>query len=220
MSSNAGLSSQKIDRRILRTREVLGDALVNLILQKPLDSITVQDVLDRAGVSRSTFYVHYRDKNDLLLSDADEFFQGMATALSRRGESSDRVAPVRELFAHLEHARPFHAALVAAGRIRDVMDLAHGHFARGIDQRLAELPRAAGVSPERRRALSQAFAGALLSMLSWWINRGMPESPDEIDDLYHGMVWSGVQAAVGPTEKTPGDTAPPDPEGAARQFSR
>ena len=196
MSSNAGLSSQKTDRRILRTREVLGDALVNLILEKPFDSITVQDVLDRAGVSRSTFYVHYRDKNDLLLSDADEFFEGMATALSRRGESSDRVAPVRELFAHLEHARDFHAALVAAERIQDVMELAQGHSARGIDQRLTELPRATGTSPERRRALSQAFAGALLSMLTWWINRGMPESPDEIDDLYHGMVWSGVQAAV------------------------
>ncbi len=195
MSSNAGLSSQKTDRRILRTREVLGDALVNLILEKPFDSITVQDVLDRAGVSRSTFYVHYGDKNDLLLSDADEFFQGMATALSRRRESSDRVAPVRELFAHLEHARHFHAALVTAGRIHDVMELARGHFARGIDQRLTELPRAMGTSPERRLALSQAFAGALLSMLTWWINRGMPESPEEIDDLYHGMVWSGVQSA-------------------------
>ena len=130
MSSNAGLSNQKTDRRILRTREVLGDALVNLILEKPFDSITVQDVLDRAGVSRSTFYVHYRDKNDLFLSDADEFFKGMATVLSRRRESSDRVAPVRELFAHLEHAHDFHAALVAAGRIHDVMELAQGHFAR------------------------------------------------------------------------------------------
>ena len=98
--------------------------------------------------------------------------------------------------AHLEHAKPFHAALVEAGRIGDVMDLAQGHFARGIDQRLAELPRAAGVSPERRRALSQALAGAMLSMLSWWINRGMPESPDEIDELYHGMVWSGVDSTA------------------------
>jgi AcrR family transcriptional regulator len=59
---------------VRRTRDALGDALVALITERPFDAITVQDVLDRAGVSRSTFYTHYRDKNDLLLSDVEEFW--------------------------------------------------------------------------------------------------------------------------------------------------
>lgn len=59
----------QMDRRIRHTRDRFGDALIKLVQEKPFDTITVQDILDRADVGRSTFYVHYRDKNDLLLRD-------------------------------------------------------------------------------------------------------------------------------------------------------
>ena len=59
----------KTDRRILRTRDALGDAMMALLHEKSFDRITVQDVLDRAGVGRATFYAHYRDKHDLFLVD-------------------------------------------------------------------------------------------------------------------------------------------------------
>ena len=89
---------KKIDVRVRRTRDALGDALVDLMQEKPFDSITVQDVLDRAQVGRSTFYSHYSDKNDLLMSDADEFFESIAMALSVHDDKSDRVFPVKEFF--------------------------------------------------------------------------------------------------------------------------
>src|SRR5258708_17672209 len=114
MSTN--VIERKNDRRIRRTRDQLGDALMKLALEKPFDAITVQEVLNRAGVSRSTFYVHYNDKDDLFISDVDEFFEGMATALSRCADSSDRIAPVRELFAHIADASRFHKAIVASGK--------------------------------------------------------------------------------------------------------
>ena len=56
------------NERIRRTHERLGMALLELILERPIDKVTVQQVLDRAKVGRSTFYLHFRDKNDLLLS--------------------------------------------------------------------------------------------------------------------------------------------------------
>src|SRR4029077_4154989 len=101
MSRNTGELKRKIDRRIQRTRDRLGDAFLKLLLEKPFENITVQEVLDCAKVSRSTFYVHYRNKEDLFFSDVDEFLEGIAAMLSRRGESSNRVAPVRELFTHI-----------------------------------------------------------------------------------------------------------------------
>jgi AcrR family transcriptional regulator len=68
MSKNEPLhlaaSKKKTDARVRRTRDALGDALVALMQEKPFDTITVQDVLDRANVSRSTFYTHYSDKDD------------------------------------------------------------------------------------------------------------------------------------------------------------
>src|SRR5438309_8890113 len=190
-------SKQKIDRRVLRTRDRLGDALIALMQEKPFDAITVQEVLDRADVSRSTFYVHYRDKNDLFLSDADEFLEAMATMLSRCEDKSERVAPVREFFAHVAQRERLYTALSEAGRIHDFLELAQGHFARGIERRLMELPRAKGVALRLGAAISNALAGALLSLLKWWIDRGMSMPPEQMDEVYHQMVWFGIGASAG-----------------------
>src|SRR5712691_3952088 len=70
---------RKPDRRIRRTCERLGSALVALIQERPIDDVTVQDVLDRASVGRSTFYLHFRDKDDLLLSQLEKFLETMST---------------------------------------------------------------------------------------------------------------------------------------------
>lgn len=58
----------KQDRRSLRTRRLVNTALMDLLLEKRFDAITVQDLLDRAGIGRSTIYTHYFDKDDVLAS--------------------------------------------------------------------------------------------------------------------------------------------------------
>lgn len=189
LSGNPPPCGPKMDRRVQRTRDALGDALVALIQEKPFDTITVQDVLDRAEVGRSTFYQHFRDKEDLFISDADEFFEAISMQLSRGRDPSDRVALVREFFAHVGEMRQFVAALVSSGRFRDLMELAQGHFARGIEQRLAELAQSRQLPAAQRAAMAHAHAGALLSLLQWWIDRGMRETPEQMDDLFHCMVW-------------------------------
>jgi AcrR family transcriptional regulator len=202
MSRKASASQPKIDRRVRRTQEALGDALVELIHEKPFNAITVQNVLDRAHVGRSTFYSHYRDKDDLFLSDVEDFFEYMANLLSRRGEISSRVAPVCELFAHIAEWHEFHAALVASGKVHDVLQMGQEYFARAIDRRLAELRPARAIASAPRTAVAHALAGALLSLLSWWIDRGMPASPAQMDDVYHHLVWSGVCASASQTPST------------------
>jgi AcrR family transcriptional regulator len=195
MSGKVLISDRSADQRVRRTRDRLGDALVEILLQKPLDEIRVQEILDRAGVSRSTFYTHFRDTNDLFLSDVDDFFEGMSTALSRAGSKSKRVAPVQELFAHIGESRAFYSALVESGRVHDVIELGQAQFARGIDQRLTEIAPRGAVLPADRSAIAHAFAGALFSLLSWWIHHAMPKSPEEMDKLFHDMVWARV---IGP----------------------
>jgi AcrR family transcriptional regulator len=187
-----------MDPRARRTRDLLGDALVALMHEKPFKAISVQDVLERAGIARSTFYTHYRSKDDLFLSDADDFFEGLASHLSLCREASNRVAPVRELFAHIADARKFHDALVASGRFHDVLELARGHLARGIEQRLAELRPARARASAQGRAVAHALAGALLSLLSWWMGHGMAEPPQAMDELFHRLVWSGVSFPARP----------------------
>ncbi|HKS10650.1 MAG TPA: TetR/AcrR family transcriptional regulator [Pyrinomonadaceae bacterium] len=185
---------KKEDARVRRTRDALGDALVALMQEKPFDTITVQDVLDRAKVGRSTFYSHYSDKDDLLMSDAEEFFESVAMLLSVRGDTSDRVFPVREFFGHIIEAKTFVDALVSSGKMGDNMELARGLFARGIERRLAELPKGQGIPENDRPAIAFAHAGALIALLQWWVDRGMKQPPAEMDRLFHRMVWNGASS--------------------------
>jgi len=117
----------------------------------------------------------------------------MSTLLLRRREASDRIAPVRELFAHVAEMRELRAALIAANKLQDFLEMGQEYFARAIDQRLAELPSRKIASTDRT-AMAHALAGALLSPMSWWVDHGALASPEEMDVPYHRIVWSGVTA--------------------------
>ena len=189
---------RKVDQRIRRTCERLGSALVALIQEKAIDDVTVQEVLDRASVGRSTFYLHYRDKDDLLLSQLEKFLETMSTALSIRKEESHRVVPVAELFEHIGSQKKLYRALADSGRLNDFFDLAQGYFARGIERRLRESKRLSNLPPSKlpQRELgarASALAGSMLSLLRWWLDRGAKESPQAMDELFHRMVWNGLQ---------------------------
>jgi AcrR family transcriptional regulator len=183
-------TAAKPDRRIRRTRDTLGDALIQLMQEQPFDSITVQQVLDRAGVSRATFYTHYRDKDDLFLSDVEDFLERMGNFLTRQKAPARRLFPVEELFTHIADVPRVHAAIMASGKAPDFRELAIGCFARSIEQCLV----AAGVTlamPELR-ATSHALAGSLYSLLDWWLLHNKSTPPKEADALFHRLAWNGI----------------------------
>ena len=188
--TRAGKTAPKTDRRVLRTRNALGDALVALLQERNFEQITVQDVLDRAGVGRSTFYVHYRDKNDLFLSDVEDFFEMCSGLLSRNNARPERLLPVQEVFTHIREMREFYAAVVRSGKINDVEVLGRGFFARSIEERL----QAAGLKMEsvQRSAKAHALAGSFFSLFNWWVDKGMKADPKEMDTLFHQMAWKGL----------------------------
>ena len=175
------------DRRVQRTRVALGRALVQSMLAEEFDAITVQSLLDRARVSRTTFYAHFRDKDDLLLSDAERFLE----ALERHFETAcgARVAPVAELFQHVGEFREFDRALARSGRRGQVYALFMGHLARMIEKRIQALaPGANDVT-----LISRMFSGALMELLHWWLERDSVHTPAWIDHRFHELVWAGLR---------------------------
>jgi AcrR family transcriptional regulator len=186
-------SPHKPDSRVQRTRAQLGVALISLITEKPVNDVTVQDVLDRSGVGRSTFYLHYRDKDDLLISQLEMFCETMSTALLVNKEKSPRVLPVAELFAHIGNQNKLYRVLTDSGHLKDFFDLAEGYFARGIERRLVESGRVPQVPARELAARAAALSGSLLSLLRWWLDRGEKESPGQMDKIFHQLVWTGLQ---------------------------
>jgi len=183
----------KPDVRVQRTRAQLGNAFLTLIVEKPINQVTVQDVLDRSGVGRSTFYLHYRDKDDLLISQLEMFLEIMSTSLSVKREKSQRVVPVAELFEHIGNQNKLYRVLSDSGHLKDFFDLAQGYFARGIERRLAESGRIPKLPARELSARASALAGSMLSRLRWGLDRGEKESPEEMDSMFHQLVWTGLQ---------------------------
>ena len=67
-------TEERVDPRIKRTRQLLLKAFEELLAEKSLETITVQDIADRATVNRATFYAHFEDKYDLLDQAFEEAF--------------------------------------------------------------------------------------------------------------------------------------------------
>jgi len=187
---------RRADRRALRTRRRLGNALVELMLARRFDDISVQQLLDRAKVGRATFYAHFRNKHDLLFSDTERFCEALEAHFLAHAAGSRRVAPVAELFAHVAEYDAFQRALADSGLRESVYDLVAGHLARLIERRVAELRPPAAVTA-RSAVTARVFAAALVEMLRWWLDRRERPTAWEMDDHFHDIVWGGLARVAG-----------------------
>jgi AcrR family transcriptional regulator len=188
--------TQKIaDRRVQRTRMMLHKALMSLILEKKYESITVQEILDRADVGRSTFYIHFQSKDDLLFSG----FQYLESFLESARESS-ATAPTKPyesiigfslaMFEHAQEYRRVNRALLGSTAEpivrRRIQSVLTGIVSRELKLELQRRKRGnLSVSPG---LLVHFLVSTYVSVLSWWLNSKDPVSPGEIDVAYRHLV--------------------------------
>jgi len=185
-----------IDRRIQRTRQLLQDALLALILEKGFDAVTVQDVIDRANVGRSTFYAHFQDKEDLLLSGFEHLrteFEGFFLGQDMNDESPWTFS--LSMFQHAEKQRDLYKAI--AGKQGGNLALAHIQKYLSIymlEHLKEQLPkRKKSIPPE---VLTHYIASSFISMLTWWIDNNTPYSAEQMNDYFRQLVKPGVDVIM------------------------
>ncbi len=185
------------DRRIQRTRQLLQDALIAVILEKGFDAVTVQDVIDRANVGRSTFYAHFQDKEDLLLSGfehlREEFEKHLLSASVASGNPWDLSL---SMFQHAEGQRPLYKAL--AGKQGGNIALTHiqkylsvvllSHMKKQLGKRKQSPP------PE---IVAHYISSSYIALLSWWLDNDSPYSAEQMDAFYRQLAEPGVNAIMG-----------------------
>src|SRR6476646_5226795 len=120
MSPASRHEAKRDDRRSRRTRRMLGEALVALMLEKRYDTITVQEIIDRANVGRSTFYAHYLDKEDLLQTEIAELVARLSAHMDQSA-GGQRIIPSLELLRHLYESQALYRALVRGRAIEPVI---------------------------------------------------------------------------------------------------
>lgn len=181
------MNNHKQDRRSQRTRRLLGTAFVQLLREKGYSAITVNDVIEVANVGRSTFYSHYRDKEDLFVSELDRVIE----ALSRHSTHEHELPffPSLELFQHVGAEYELYKALVWTPGI----DLFVKHMQSSLSQRIQQELEMRGKELEiPAPILANFIAGSFLTLLKWWLENKRTYTAEEMDRIFKRLLGAGI----------------------------
>ena len=180
--------SRRPDARSHRSTTALAHALLQLIRESDgsFEDIRVRDILQRAGVGRTTFYAHFRSKEDVLHSAYEGVFGFYKATLEQQGRASTRLFPVAEFVGHVSESRPVMDALRRSGLADDMKSQFVGYAASIIESRLTELQVSTVVRP---RLAARMLAAALIESIDWWVDHESVAAA-EIDTAFHFMARS------------------------------
>ncbi len=172
-----------MDPRVVRTRHMLRDALVELIHERGYEKITVQDITSRATLNRATFYLHYRDKLDLLYQSSEEILNDLTGRinLSFDGEfdfSSDKPHGIFiQLFEQISQNSRLYKVFLTEKNMphftSSLMDVIIDFISKGMnnvqpDDQMLTVPREIAV---------RYYAAAFLGVIVWWLEEDTPYTP-------------------------------------------
>jgi AcrR family transcriptional regulator len=196
----------KPDRRIQRTRQALRNALLELIKEKGYDSILVEEITQRANLGRATFYLHYKDKEDLLVDVFSEIarersrtlseipFSAWIPNLENTGPASENnpAPPALMVFQHVSENSDIYRILLRSEkadrifeRIRKIITQAITEFIQ-TKVKSDPIPILFEVPIE---LLAAYYSGALLTCVDWWLEQELSHSPEEMTRIFQRLVF-------------------------------
>ncbi|MCC6614675.1 MAG: TetR/AcrR family transcriptional regulator [Anaerolineae bacterium] len=202
-----------LDRRQRRTRKLLRDALLQLIVEKGFDTLSVQDITDRADVSRATFYLHFRDKEDLLFNSMRELYDDLVDKVGLFSDPHEVVAQIMDGnhdaclqasdFEHVAEYANFYRVLLSEKGVASFTVQVRRYLAQIFREQIVEPALAAGNGPRLPPDLiAHALAGAHIGVISWWLESGAEFTPEQMARMTYslsafGMWWSlGIETQI------------------------
>lgn len=180
--------SNKQDRRSHRTRQLLSVAFVELLRKKGYSAITVSDIIEHANIGRSTFYSHYRDKDDLFVHELDRVIEILSQPIPRQEKLP--FFPSLGLFRHIGEEYELYKALIWTPGI----DLLIKHMQSSLSQRIEQgLQRHENDFDIPLPIIANFIAGSFLSLLKWWLENKMTHPPEEMDMIFKRLIGSGIE---------------------------
>lgn len=174
-----------MDKRILKTRKLLLQALIELIQEKGYDAVTITDISERALIGRSTFYAHFENKEQLLFSGQDAFPQNLLRHQQGSG-SGNSLLFYQELFEHMQSNRHLAKAMLGEGG----GDLMLGRLHSILEHRFLEQAKSKIVDKTRQELQAHAFASAMVGLSSKWLEQ--VKSLDSEEMAKHGRQMENV----------------------------
>ncbi|KQL50031.1 TetR family transcriptional regulator [Brevibacillus choshinensis] len=182
----------RMDRRILRTRQLLREVFLDLAMENGMDNITVKELTDRTGLNRGTFYLHYQDIQDFAEQFQNEILEGFYSIIKKLGHDIDRQKPfdapppygyVRPFEYVVEHKRFFQVFMPNGDtsfgfRLTQLIrEQFHRSYFYYNSENLSEIPA-------KQQYLFSYLASAYVGTIHFWIQRDLDLSPTELTLLF------------------------------------
>ncbi|MCA9904547.1 MAG: TetR family transcriptional regulator [Anaerolineae bacterium] len=190
------MADEPIDRRVQRTRALLRRALIQLIEEKGYDAVTIQDITERANLGRTTFYLHYESKDDLMLDHHAEFAAQLTLRVLSQDELLGDTPPddVETLLQELADHKQIYFTLMRAKNSDAVKWGIHKQMA---DNLLESLRTA---YPDREPAipvdvLANYIVGAHFALIDWWLTYRTQQSAKAVANQLHRLRRAAIRDA-------------------------
>jgi AcrR family transcriptional regulator len=182
---------ESTDRRVVRTRAALRDALISLIIERGWDEVVIQDICERAGIGRSTFYTHFADKEELLVVGFDDLRRMLRQSSKAAAGGATAFRFTRGLLEHAHENRRLFRALVGKRSNQTVQKRFLQLIVELTEEELADkLGEGA-----HREVTAHFLAGALFQLTIWWLEVRKPLHPADLDALFQRLARPVVATA-------------------------
>jgi AcrR family transcriptional regulator len=189
------------DRRVQRTRQQLERALLELIEERNYESITVQQITDRANMGRATFYLHYRDKEQLLLATIQRLQEDLARQLEPlRPADFFRERPLlnEQIFRHVERYRQLYEVLLSERGAALARQRLMAYLTRQVEHFLLKpLLAVVGEPAVPTSLLASYVSGTLYTAITWWLEHPQQKTPEEMGQLVRSLTLPAIFAVLG-----------------------
>ena len=200
------MPEKPVDRRIIRTNRLIRDTLTELMKEKGFEGITVNELTAKADINRGTFYLHYRDKQDLLEQSEDEIINEISKILS----ASQKISP-EETLHYGSHDEPFPFIIKLFDYIKDnssfIKTLLGPKGDPSFQVKLKEVLRKTLLKKSHQLRKEEMMVppdyliayvcSAYLGLIQHWLESGMKESPRDISLILLRINLSGPGKAAG-----------------------
>ncbi len=188
---------EKIDPRVKRTRRLLSDALVSLILEKAYEQITIKDITDRAEVAYITFFRHYDNIDELLMQVLGDGMAALRLEIEKLAAQSAAYPLDAEgsiIFSHVAENGDLFRILLESSGAAPIRRQVQAEIAQLFLQTCDLLHRENCLIPDVVAA--NHIATSLLALIEYWLREGMPYPVEQMGKIYGQMINGATVTAV------------------------
>lgn len=194
-----------MDRRVRRTRRMLSEALLALIQEKDYESITIQDITEKADVHRATFYLHFTTKEELLATSLDSLFEDLGTRIKSESGVQEpsylkETAAGKVLFEHIAEYANLYQVLIGHKGVGYVTHHIINYMTTIFEKKLQnDFPNEEEL-PMPRILIARHLTGSLYALVTWWLENEMPQSAEYMAKANNELCRQGVMQILGAQE--------------------